>query len=548
MQDFVGCYGLYLYHQGGRFVLSNSFLRLSEYLRTRVRLSLNRDYANHFLAAGMTSLSYSQTMLNEIEILPRNAIVHIDISAGKYELEYIDYHENTVWLSSPEGMKILDRWFARWKSFFCGLSSVTSNIEADLSGGLDSRMVFVTLLKSGIDLNKICVRCYQGKSYTFEQDYRNASVIASALGFTLNNDENFTGGILNFSFEDSVKIPFYAKMSTHNQMQHKYSKYEDKRYKITGGGGETLREYWHSMVGTERFFVSMASQAWAFSGSLRAEFRYSTKRILQDHIDKISQKTGLSAGLWPSSLIYRETWQRYHHGQEAVESLVANEYKISPLMDWELQQLKLNDPDCGDNNLLMAVIYERYAPELLNFKFTNNESIDEKTRDFARRLSAKFPFSTTKEVQATDFFAPVRDHEVSRLLEHNNHPLEKGTPQKLVKQAFESLPLRKLFATYFDEEICLYAEEYFRRTTHYPISMCHSVVAVAKTLKDILISEGTASGLFDDLCSFTEPAYSSASGHLMTSALKAKRFLRKKVLTFPRRVAGKILRFLKLKH
>ena len=548
LQDFVGCYGLYIYNKDGRFVLSNSFLRLSEYLRTRVRLSLNRDYANHFLTFGLSSLSYSHTLLNEVEILPRNAIVNIDIEAAKYELEYIDYHENSIWLNSPEGMEILDRWFTRWTGFFRGLRSVTPNIEADLSGGLDSRMVFVLFSKSGIDLNKVCIRCYQGKNYTFDEDYKMSSGIAAAMGFTLNDESGFTGERLNFSLEDSLRIPFFSKMQTHNQMQHKLSRYENTHFKITGGGGETVRDYWHSRITAKNFMDSMSAHAWAFSGSLRAELRASTKRILQDHIEAINKKTGLPFGEWPSSLFYRETWQRYHHGQEAVESFLANEYKISPLMDWELQSLRLNDPECPDNNLLMATIYERFAPELLNFPFTKNESISQTTRDFARTISAKFPFHTSTPAHDTEFFVRTTDPEVSRLLEHNNPKLEAGSSQKVIKQAFDSLALRKLFATHFDEEICLHAQEYFKRVNHYPISLVHAVVATTKVLRDIMVSETvTGSGVFDDLRSFSEDDYSAASDRLMTGALKAKRFLRKKVLPFPKRVAGKILRLLKLK-
>ena len=44
-QDFIGSYGLYLYRQDAYFALSNSFLRLVEYLCPDRDLTLNRAQA-----------------------------------------------------------------------------------------------------------------------------------------------------------------------------------------------------------------------------------------------------------------------------------------------------------------------------------------------------------------------------------------------------------------------------------------------------------------------------------------------------------------------
>ena len=541
MQDFVGSYGIFLYNKDGRFIISNSFLRLSEYLRTRVRISLNRDFANHFLVMGMTSLSYRETLLNEVEILPRNAIVNIDIKAQKFALEYINYHENTVQIDSPEGMQILDRWFARWTQFFKGLVDRTGNIEADLSGGRDSRIVFGLLRGAGVDLSKICIRSYQGKQYTFEEDYRITSEMSAKLGFTLNNSDNFTGGLLNFSLDDSVSIPFYVKASTHNQLQHKYTKFEDKRIKITGGGGETLREYWHP---ADKNFLNI-SRARAFTGALKKELFASNQRIWETALQDIEKAYGFPrTAPEMCSIVYRDIQQRYHNGGEAVESLLANEYKISPIMDEELSQLKINNQECTDNDLLFAVLYVRYCPELLQFRF-DKKGFNPETLEFARKLSAKYPRHDNTPVYVGEFFFSIHDSEVSQQLEHNNPALEIGSPQKYIKRIFDSVPLRKLFATRFDEEICMYAEEQLIRIRHYGIAYCNTVVSAAKILKDIITSEGVCGSFDDDLREFAEADFKSPSDALFRKILRAKWYCKRSVLNIHKvfiRAARKILK------
>ena len=79
-----------------------------EYMSRRARLTLNRDYANHYLIMGYYSHAYSETFINEIELLPRDVVVKIDISSRTLSTERINYGENTVRLNSAEGMKILD--------------------------------------------------------------------------------------------------------------------------------------------------------------------------------------------------------------------------------------------------------------------------------------------------------------------------------------------------------------------------------------------------------------------------------------------------------
>ena len=149
-QDFNGCYGLYLFKDGDYFALSNSFWKLIEHLRGKHNLSLNNDYAKAFIASDLCSFAYQETLANEIEMLPRDCKVIIDTSTKIFEIQNIDYKENTVDIDSKEGIELLDKWFFRWTNIIRSIKARTNNIVADLTGGFDSRVVLTLFLNAGI--------------------------------------------------------------------------------------------------------------------------------------------------------------------------------------------------------------------------------------------------------------------------------------------------------------------------------------------------------------------------------------------------------------
>ena len=77
-QDLNGCRGIYLFRHGDYFALSNSFLRLLDHVKFRYALTVNRDYCNYLLVNDLCSHAYSETAINEIRLVERNAVLHID--------------------------------------------------------------------------------------------------------------------------------------------------------------------------------------------------------------------------------------------------------------------------------------------------------------------------------------------------------------------------------------------------------------------------------------------------------------------------------------
>lgn len=539
-QDFTGSYGLYLYNKDGRFVLSNSFLYLMEYLSKRVRLTLNRDYAHHFLTMILSSMAYSETFLNEVELLPRDVAVKIDIPSKSITTERIYYGENQVRINSREGFDILDKWFSKWTGIFRNLYGKTCNIEADLSGGLDTRMSFILLVNSGIDLNRICIHSIKAKGYTFNEDYEIASEIGRHFGFGLNNYENFTGGELNHSTDDIIKLAFYIRMFVETQLLRLTQKFEDKHFRITGHQGESMRTYWHP---ADKSFMN--NYAFKFSAPLKKYLTESTAHIITHLVNDVSQNIGVPISDDLSSNVFRDTWGRSHFGAEEAMYACTNLYMLNPLGDSELARLKLNDPDCTDQNLLMAVMYKRYCPELLNFRFTKNDTIHPATQAFAEKISAQFPRAEA-HAQNRDFSVVLRDPEVSKLLAHNNTPADMDALTEYVAKIFRSPATRKLFASCFDEELCAYAEIYFKRTNHHALGKMYTIITTTEVIKHVIMSEATQErSITDDFREFAESGYASSSDKLTARLLFMYVLLQggtKKALTIPGKILRKLFR------
>lgn len=150
-QDFIGAYGIYLYRKGSYFAISNSFIKLAEYLKDKEILTFNREYAEAFLFTGLCSFAYGETLINEIEVLPRTYEIIINKKNKSVNYEIKNYQEHTVPLNSEEGLKTLDKWYNKWVNIIRSIKLKTNNISFDLSGGFDTRVVSALWLTSNID-------------------------------------------------------------------------------------------------------------------------------------------------------------------------------------------------------------------------------------------------------------------------------------------------------------------------------------------------------------------------------------------------------------
>ena len=180
----------------------------------------------------------------EISLVERNAIIKIDIAEKNFEVELIDYHENTVALDSAEGIAILDSWIDFWSTVLRGVAQNTKFIQASLSGGFDTRTALIHILHSKIDSDKLRIYAYPDNLYVYKEDREIASKIAAHYGLKLNQDFS-KREFLNSSLSDIWNMELYGRQTFHKFSNISFTqKGVDKYYSVEGYGGELLRGYW----------------------------------------------------------------------------------------------------------------------------------------------------------------------------------------------------------------------------------------------------------------------------------------------------------------
>ena len=476
-QDFVGCYGLYLFKKGDYFAISNSLLRLVEHVGKAHKLTLNRDYASAFIPEGLCSVAYSDTMINEIQMLDRSAIVDIDIRKRRFVIRYFDYMENTVELDTAEGMRILDNWYSKWAEFIRNLTGRATNIHFDLSGGFDSRLTLCLLLGSGVDIDRVRVFSYNDDLHTHAEDFEIATLISEHFKFKLNNNKYIACDYFSYPMDDIVDISFYAKLGFHKQMRYSYSYHGNPYHCFGGSGGECIRDYWH-MSGAEYINNAVKRCAGYSSSPARIrEYQRATERVVHSSFAGIREKferfgRDISDEELPMHL-YRETRCRNHFGKNIVESYLGGDRRYMPLLDPDLHKLKLNTSSCPDKNLLMAVIFTRYSSALADFKFEGGRSIAAETIEYARRLNDKYPYAPKERVDDLG--------EISvRKSTYHGIAVKSAELEAHIAEILRAPEVRNTFTELYDEEAYDFLCDFIKRQKYQPLSTAYTIIAISK--------------------------------------------------------------------
>ena len=395
-QDVNGCYGIYLFRHGDYFALSNSFFRLLDHVKFKYPLTVNRDYCHYLMITLVAGHSYSETAVNEISLIDRNEILYIDLKDSRLEIVRTKYKENSVLLDSQEGVDTLDRWLVFWSNVFRGVVQNTSYISIDLSGGFDSRISFVPALYSGVNLNEIRINSSESKLHTYEEDYVIASQIAHHYGFKLNRPLP-NNQFLNNSLSDIFNINWYYQQTFRSIPTFPLLKQINKVYAFCGNGGETIRSYWQ--MTSQEFINNQNKLSGHYSRTLSREVSSGVEVIIKSAFRAIQKKYEIkdqNSSYLPQYL-YKETRCRHHFGKFAAIEHYINNIRCSPAMDPELFTLKLDTPKCKDFDLLIALLFIRYAPDLLTFPFNGNHSIAPETIEYAKKINEHFPHRMTTE-------------------------------------------------------------------------------------------------------------------------------------------------------
>lgn len=376
-QDYNGGYGLYLFQEEDFFAVSNSFQCLLDYLKGQVGLSVNIDYAKYFITDELASLSVSETLVNEISLLPKNIMLNINLDTKKLTLIKSIEEPQKVSLNSKEGVEILDRWHYKWQSLLVGLQRNKKNIRVDLTGGMDSRAAFSIFNSNQVSLNELRVNTSTGTLHTHKEDFEIASMIADRYKFKLNKRLNIPS--VQVSTEMAVRDSFNAKLGIHKQMYFKVNRSKDKLFYFTGFGGESIRSHWKN---PDEFIEQRKKREKNTFVTLDCE--ESIEKVIRTGLDEIQDRYDCASDEELMHQYYQNTRLRSHFGKNTVENFIGNNININPLMDRELQKLSTGD------DTLLSLILVRYLNEIKDIKFDSGRSLDKKSMESALQINSKY--------------------------------------------------------------------------------------------------------------------------------------------------------------
>ncbi len=387
-QDLNGCYLIYYYINEDYWAVSNDFWLICEEVSKKYPLTLNEQFAMHYINTPMSAVTTVHTLLNEIRIVP--LFTNILIKDGQMTLqEDVSIMKlGTVSLDSEAGMEIIDQWIMKWGGIIQSAYQAGIPIQFDLSGGFDSRVSFALGVDAGIEFNQehIMVKSYiaqnAGAASHYSDDYTIAKKIADKIGFELNKEIKGRDAV-RLSAQDSYDVYDHAFSGVHPEPYFHPSRNRNPKFIVKGLFGETVRMNLRSLNHNSK--------------SVRKNKKFDSFTFLE----LIESYESACEGLDKEDKNYEhKTLQKYkmqtqgrtHEGLVSVENAFVNEYTLDPLSDINL--LKVNpviENSNVDTNIIFAVILFRCCPGLAEIPFTNGKRFSEETLKKAKYLHTTYP-------------------------------------------------------------------------------------------------------------------------------------------------------------
>lgn len=453
-QDYFGSYGLYMYKNGDYFAVSNSFMYLVNYLSDKKVMTFDDEFAKAFIAPPTAVLAYQDTMIEEITMLPRNCSIKIDKLTKTAEICSYEQKETYIPIDSKEAVDIIDKWHNKWNRIIKTLLDSEEYVSCDLSGGKDSRASLSVLFADKLNLELIRFSSVNDKLSTHNDDFMIASKIALKYGFVLNEKhkkcseykmdptENYYGSLL-------VKGGFHKEL----MFLFSDSYNENTHFRITGAVGD-LRDFWSESVDT--FISNNCSNINVNSVDCGNALRNMMLKSKEQ-----AQKTLGALKHTAKDYFYRNVRMRHQYGKAGAEAFLANIIWLSPLLDPVLYLLSQDIGRDNDYDLLYALIYDRFLPEISDITFDSNRVVDNKTWAIAREINKKYPYRLSSS----------NDEREYKIVNTRKSPVQSDSqkrPVECLKGLFYSNDVKDFICGYFGEEVYNKADYYYKNTSYHP--------------------------------------------------------------------------------
>lgn len=461
-QDFIGSYGLYLFEEEGYFALSNSFVKLEEFLKEKFELSFNYSFAEALLSTEKSSFVFKETLINEISLIPRNNKIEICISNRK--LEFVeDFPKQSFDLYSREGMSYLDDWFNKWIIILRNIIKESNNFFMNLTDYSTSFVLIAMLLNSGINLKNIYINANLNKGNSSKESEVIYS-IAQDFNFIMGSDD-LKG--LNI---DNINIPldfsFHTKLGF--KKQYGFSNVIYNKYFFSVNNQDLTIINNNPISNIEDFIENTTINAKKYSARIGANI----EKYIWDNVHAVQKQLKIYDIFSPyfCEKYFKETMFRNEFGKNNVEDYLTNKININPLSDSCLRDIKIKD--------IVPLIILRYSPDLLNY--INSDLFDEETLRIAKKVNEDYPYERKD-------FETIEGKSVESLV-NPKYNLTNDIHDFLIK-IFYSNSFKHTFLKYFSEEVYKNVTNFYLERNNHFYAEVYSIISFVKILEDIEYSK-----------------------------------------------------------
>ena len=159
-----------------------------------------------------------------------------------------------------------------------------------------------------------------------------------------------------------------------------------------------------------------------------------------------------------------------------------NWYSIQILVDPDLQQIKFNINGTNTSQDILAYIYTRFAPELLNIPFERNRKINDLSRQKALKLNKLMPPYQVKYDFNTNFYIDI---ERKTPVDFSND----NDDENYLISFFNSKKFIRKIKYLFNSQIYDWAVEHSKNSNLFPFRHLYGLFTIYKILDNLSINK-----------------------------------------------------------
>lgn len=360
--DFYGYKKVFYYWDESFWAVSNSIFILCEHLKENgVRITPNYGQlaAIRLSNSALNQLPSFYTYVNGVKLLPLGVSLIIGDSGVCFEK--IPKKECTYSYES-ELENFLDIWVSRFETL---MNDSRIKITSDITGGLDSRVIFAILHFAASRLGvspegKVRLKCGSVRGDTADLDV--ARIVCRTFGMPLNSRPVGSAppldGYNSYITWKCLSLGSYHPIYMPNYLPDSFN------ISFSGGGGENYRPFY------EKFMKSKSIDRFVDSNSSRVHpewLSYQFREEIQESFSLISENSGEESD--PLMLHYQHFRNRFHAGRAPQSTVTFN-----ALGSWSLNNVANL---AGVERLGSAQIYfdiiNSLCPKLLDISFDKPE-------------------------------------------------------------------------------------------------------------------------------------------------------------------------------